>query len=88
VKSKTVQDFLNLSVGDEIEKRNLFGLIQYQKIESSDYWSGHEYVIRNTPQQDINWIGKLPMIKAVIVKTRKGPYADDGWVDTAQLNYH
>lgn len=75
------QDLFTLKADDTVSKRNLFDLIQYSKIESSSYWSGPEFVIGNTPQQGINWIGTLPAVKAVIIKTRPGSYEHDGWSD-------
>lgn len=82
------QDIFSLSNGDTVSKRNLFDLIQYSKVESSSYWSGKEFSIGNTPQQGINWIGDLPSIKAVIIKTRPGSYEDDGWSDEAKTVFH
>lgn len=81
------QDLFSLSNGDTITKRNLFDLIQFSKVESSPYWAGSEFVIGNTPQQGINWIGKLPAVKGVIIKTRPGSYAEDGWSDN-KTAYH
>lgn len=82
------QDLFSISAGDVIAKRNLFDLIQYSKVESSPYWSGQEFTIGNTPQQGINWIGQLPQVKAVIIKTRPGSYEEDGWSDEAKTAYH
>lgn len=72
-------DLLALQVGDVVTKRNLFDLIQFSKVKGSTYWSGSEYLIGNTPQQGINWIGHLGNIRAVVVKTRIGSYVDDGY---------
>tara|TARA_R110001592_G_C13176197_1_gene750364 strand:+ start:3516 stop:4283 length:768 start_codon:yes stop_codon:yes gene_type:complete len=74
--------------GDIVTKRNLFDLVQYSKVESSPFWGGAEFVIGNTPQQGINWIGQLPAVKAVIIKTRPGSYEEDGWSDESKANYH
>ncbi len=82
------QDLFSLSIGDTVSKRNLFDLIQYSKVESSPYWSGAEFTIGNTPQQGINWVGNLPAIKAVIIKTRLGSYKEDGWSDDKKTVYH
>ncbi|WP_203564153.1 hypothetical protein [Deefgea sp. CFH1-16] len=82
------QDLLSLSSGDTVTKRNLFDLIQFSKIESSSYWAGSEFSIGNTPQQGINWIGKLPEVKAVVIKTRVGSYKDDGWINEGKTIYH
>ncbi|MBU7438594.1 HNH endonuclease [Paraburkholderia fungorum] len=76
---KKVQDIFALSSGQCVSKRNLYDLIQYSKVEGSEYWSGTEHVVGNTPQQGINWIGRPPSIRAVIIKARLGSYADNGW---------
>lgn len=81
------QDILSLCSGDTVSKRNLFALIQYSKVEGSDQWSGAEWVIGNTPQQGINWIGNFPHVEAVIIKTRPGSYSDDGWSDDRKRTY-
>jgi putative restriction endonuclease len=82
------QDLFNLKIGDNVSKRNVFDLIQYSKVSSSTYWAGEENSIGNTPQQGINWIGKLPSVKAVIIKTRPGSYEEDGWIDERKSIYH
>ena len=82
------QDLFSLSTGDTVTKRNLFDLIQYSKVESSQFWAGQEFVIGNTPQQGINWVGQLPAVKAVIIKTRPGSYEEDGWSDESKTSYH
>ncbi|AVV83777.1 HNH endonuclease [Shewanella putrefaciens] len=82
------QDLFSLAAGDTVSKRNLFDLIQYSKVESSQYWSGSEFAIWNTPQQGINWIGKLPSVKAVIIKTRPGSYEEDGWSGDKKSIFH
>lgn len=82
------QDLFLLSAGDAVSKRNLFDLIQYSKVESSDFWGGGDHVIGNTPQQGINWVGPLPAVKAVIIKTRPGSYEEDGWSDSSKTTYH
>ena len=85
---KKTQDLFSLSTGDIVTKRNLYDLVQFSKVESSPYWSGAEGVIGNTPQQGINWVGQLPEVKAVLIKTRPGSYDDDGWSDEAKTSYH
>ena len=45
-------------------------------------------MIGNTPQQGIDWIGQLPEVRAVIIKTRPGSYEDDGWSDDSKALYH
>lgn len=82
-----VQDIFSLSPGDIVTKRNLFDLIQFSKVENSNYWSGQENSIGNTPQQGINWVGELPAIRALIIKTRLGSYEDDGWIDDTGEKY-
>lgn len=81
------QDLFSLSSGDTVSKRSLFDLIQYSKVESSSFWGGYDYIIGNTPQQGINWIGQLPGVKAVIIKTRPGSYKEDGWSDESRTAY-
>ena len=82
------QEIFSLSTGDIVSKRNLYDLIQYSKVKSSRYWGGEDFIIGNTPQQGINWIGKLPAVKAVIIKTRPGVYDEDGWSDESKEAYH
>jgi len=81
-------DLFSISQGDTVTKRNLFDLIQYSKVESSPYWSGQDFAIGNTPQQGINWVGQLPAVKAVIIKTRSGLYEEDCWSDDTKTSYH
>ncbi|WP_080432086.1 HNH endonuclease [Burkholderia ubonensis] len=85
---KKVQDIFTLSTGQRISKRNLFDLIQHSKVEGSDYWSGPEFIVGNTPQQGINWIGRPPSIHAIIIKARPGSYADDGWSTEDKMVHH
>lgn len=85
---KKTSDLWSLSIGDRVTKRNLFDLVQYSKVEGSRYWSGLNYQIGNTPQQGINWVGKLPECLAVIIKTKPGSYAEDGWVGDTKTTYH
>ena len=84
---KQPQDIFRLGNGDRVTKRNLFDLIQYSKIEDSDYWGGRDYTIGNTPQQGINWIGAPPNTKGVIIKTRPGSYESDGWLSDNAVSY-
>jgi hypothetical protein len=88
IELKKPQEIFSLSIGDIISKRNLYDLIQYSKVKSSRYWGGEDYMIGNTPQQGINWIGKLPAVKAVIIKTRPGAYDEDGWSNESKEAYH
>ncbi len=82
------QDIFSLSIGEMVTKRNFFDLIQFSKVISSPYWAGADFAIGNTPQQGINWIGNLPMVKGVIIKTRPGSYKEDGWTDNTKTIYH
>jgi putative restriction endonuclease len=85
---KKTRDLFSLSTGDIVTKRNLYDLLQFSKVEASPYWSGTEGIIGNTPQQGINWVGQLPEVQAVIIKTRPGSYDDDGWSDDGKTSYH
>lgn len=80
-------DLLNSPVGSVISKKELFNLIQYSKVEGSEYWSGESLVINNTPQQGINWVGSLPALTGVLVKVYTGSYSHDGWADTERNFY-
>ncbi len=40
------QDVFEISVGDLVAKRNLFDLIQYSKVEGSNFWGGPDFEIR------------------------------------------
>lgn len=88
MKLEKAYDLFSLSTGDIVTKRNLYDLVQLSKVEASPYWSGTEGIIGNTPQQGINWVGQLPDIQAVIIKTRPGSYNDDGWSDDGKIFYH
>lgn len=85
---KKTQDLFSIPVGDEVSKKNLYDLIQFSKVVGSDYWSGKNGIIGNTPQQGINWIGQPPQVDGVLIKTRPGSYIDDGWSDEERTNYH
>lgn len=81
-------DLFRLTSGDTITKRNLYDLIQFSKVSISQYWSGTDFIIGNTPQQGINWMGTLPLLKAVIIKTKAGSYKEDGWYDDNRTIYN
>jgi putative restriction endonuclease len=87
MKIEKPSQLLSLPVGCKISRRNLFDVIQYSKIEGSNFWDGSDFIIGNTPQQGINWIGKAPYLKGVIIKTRNGAYKDDGWENTKKSSY-
>jgi len=70
----TGKDVLNMEIGDTIF--DFSTLIQYSKIPGSKNWAGENYIIRNTPQKGINWIGNYPKPLAVIIKTT-GKYPKD-----------
>lgn len=72
-------ELLGSPVGAVVSKRSLYDLIQYSKVPGSAYWRGNNFIINNTPQQGINWVGELPSLHGVIVKVRDGSYAHDGW---------
>ncbi len=85
---KCTDNLFSLNPEDVVTKRNLFDLIQFSKVQDSEYWSGDSNIINNTPQQGINWIGDLPDTKGVLIKTRPGSYKEDGWSDKNQSFYH
>jgi putative restriction endonuclease len=72
------QDIFRIPVGDTVSKRNLYDLVQYSKVEGSNYWGGADVWIGNTPQQGINWIGPIPYVQGVIIKAATGSYEHDG----------
>ncbi|EAV7001421.1 restriction endonuclease, partial [Salmonella enterica] len=49
---------LSLTISDIINKQNLSQLIQKSKKDDSENWEGKDWIIKNTPQQGINWIGE------------------------------
>lgn len=81
------KDIFNIKSGSLISKRNLFDIIQFSKVPESAYYSGPDFVIGNTPQQGINWIGIGKKTQAVIIKTRPGSYEHDGWLDETKSAY-
>lgn len=84
---KTSNDILGLDIGNTVTKRNMFDLILYSKVKDSQYWVDEDSIIGNTTQQGINWIGTFPELKGVIIKTRPGSYANDGWVSNVKDMY-
>ncbi|MDP2696549.1 HNH endonuclease [Thalassospira sp.] len=87
MKIERPQEILEIPTGVRVSKRNLYDLIQYSKVENSEYWGGEDFAIGNTPQQGINWIGKFPNIYGAIIKVRPGSYDHDGWLDQYQNTY-
>lgn len=77
----------SLLTSDTIDKGHLFKIIQFSKQKDNAFWEGPNWIINNTPQQGINWIGSYPNLKGVIIKTKKGSYADDGWRNTEKTLY-
>ncbi len=77
----TADNLFSLEPGETMPRRLLYELIQFSKQPGSTYWGGPESQIGNTPQQGINWIGRPPAVRGVIIKTKLGSYAGDGWVD-------
>ena len=73
----TGKDILNMKNGQSISKSDLYNLIVYSKDRYSENWGGEEYVINNTPQQRINWIGSVHKTHAVIMKSKEGKYTED-----------
>ncbi|WP_122867658.1 HNH endonuclease [Pseudomonas viridiflava] len=80
-------DLFTLSLGVGVKRQDLYRLIQYSKVPASEYWSGIEGVINNTPQQGINWIGVFPKLEGVIVKVKGRNYVQDGWEDAEKTRY-
>lgn len=81
------QDLFSLATGEIVSRRNLFDLIQFSKVEGSEYWGGEDVRINNTPQQGINWVGRPPLVQGVIIKTRPGSYEHDGWLGDDHQTY-
>lgn len=87
MESLTTHKLLDLAIGECVTRKAMYELVQRSKIEGSPCWSGPSYVIGNTPQQGINWVGPPPAVRAVIIKTRAGAYAEDGWIDAAATRF-
>ncbi|MFC3716514.1 HNH endonuclease [Luteimonas soli] len=81
-------DIFKLSTGETVTKRNLFDLIQLSKVEDSPFWEDRSWLVGNTPQQGINWIGELPGCRAVLIKAKPGSYENDGWAESTRNVYH
>lgn len=73
----TGRDILYMKNGQSILKADFYNLIVYSKDRNSENWGGEEYIINNTPQQGINWIGSAYKTLAVILKSKKGKYVED-----------
>lgn len=87
IELKKPSQLLSLIKSDTVGKIDLFRLIQFSKQSDSEFWEDDNWIINNTPQQGINWVGTYPHLKAVIIKTRKGSYAEDGWKNTEKTLY-
>ena len=72
------KDILSLDKGDRVSKSSLYQTIIYSKRPNSTAYLGPEYIINNTPQQGINWIGNDRIPQAVIIKSKFGQYHQDG----------
>lgn len=83
----TAKDLLELPVGTLVASKEMYDLVQYSKVAGSPSWLDDSYSIGNTPQQGINWIGSPPAIRAVLIKTKAGAYAEDGWIDAAATRF-
>jgi putative restriction endonuclease len=78
----TTLDILQMNTGDTISKPEMKKLITESKKPSSvEYWQGDEYIINDTYQKGINWIGDITNPKAVIIKSRPGKYIEDSHVE-------
>jgi putative restriction endonuclease len=84
---RTASDILELTAGERLTRRSVSDLVQHSKVEGSSAWAGPAWAIGNTPQQGINWIGRLPSVRGVIIKTTPGAYAEDGWIDGAATQF-
>jgi predicted HNH restriction endonuclease len=73
----TAMDILQMNTGDTISKPEMKKVITESKIPSSKYWQGEEYIINDTYQKGINWIGNISDPKAVIIKSKPGKYIED-----------
>lgn len=60
----------SLLTSDTIDKGHLFKIIQFSKQKDNAFWEGPNWIINNTPQQGINWIGSYPNLKGVIIKKK------------------
>lgn len=87
------QDLFYLLEDTSVSKSSLNSLIQNSKIENSSFWGGSDFIINNTPQQGINWIGDFRngdynQLKGIIVKAiNQDEYPYDGWVDSDKKIY-
>ena len=84
----TADNLFSLEPGETMPRRLLYDMIQFSKQPGSAYWGGPESQIGNTPQQGINWIGRPPAVRGVIIKTKLGSYAGDGWLDEISMTRH
>lgn len=87
VNLKSFKDLFFLKQNSKILKKNLWDLIQFSKVENSEYFTTWEDSIGNTPQQGINWVGTSPLHKMVIIKTKEGKYIHDGYENNQYFSY-
>lgn len=93
IELKKTQDLFKLKQNDTIFKKNLEELVKCSKKENSEFWSGKDFRINNTPQQGINWVGDFStrdysLLKGVLVKVySNGEYPMDGWVEGENTLY-
>jgi hypothetical protein len=67
---------LRMEKGDTITALDFYTLIVNSKKPDSENWE-EGYIINNTPQKGINWIGNDNNPLAVIIKSIDGKYAED-----------
>lgn len=80
---KTAKDIIALKPNDEVSVKDLYNVIVDSKCRGTDAFLGASFVINNTPQQGINWIGDDYCPKAVIIKTKLGNYEEDSLTEYA-----
>lgn len=72
-------DLFLMDVGAVLSKRELYDLVVRSKVLGSESWEGSEWVINNTPQQGIHWVGDVGDLRCAIVKAKSNSYVDNGW---------
>jgi putative restriction endonuclease len=79
------KDILKMKIGDNISKSDLKNVITKSKVPMSEYWQGDDYIINDTYQKGINWIGNIKNPLAVIIKSKLGKYDEDS--HNGELHY-
>jgi len=87
IRLKNSTQLLELEAGQAIKKTDLFSIIQTSKQPGSSCWHGENWVIGNTPQQGINWIGNPTRLLAGLIKFIPGSYRDDLWLDETRTKF-